>query len=176
MTSCVTMDLSPGLALLKFKTSRGEEGVAALVVPDNSLLLRPIRGKRMFVDRPDRCRGKHRHPSVESREFVFRVQTHDCLPEPPEGGTDLRDPAVEAGPRGATLRRLVEPCPLDGVPTRPPPRPMPAQVRPTASEAALKAAVAARAAARPPRGAGRCAAIFFKLWGAFFYVFEQPVK
>ena len=62
--------------------------------------------------------------------------------EPAEGGTDLSDPTVETGPRGVTLRRLVEPRPLDGVPTRPPPRPMPAQVRPTAPEAALKAAAA----------------------------------
>ena len=34
--------------------------------------------------------------------------------EPAEGGTDLRDPAVEAGPRGVTLRRLAEPRPFKG--------------------------------------------------------------
>ena len=70
-----------------------------------------------------------------------------------EGGTDLSDTTVETGPRGVILRRLVEPRPLDGVPTRPPPRPMPAQVRPTASEAALKAAAAARAAAATAKAA-----------------------
>ena len=70
--------------------------------------------------------------------------------EPAEDGSDLRDPPIEPGPRGAILRRLIEPRPIDVVPTRPLSRPMPTQVRPTAaSEAALAAATAAcEAAAR----------------------------